>query len=130
MVNDPLGDMITQIRNAYQRQKKSVELPCSKTKEQLAKVLRGEGYLAEVKRFKEKGRPGKMLRLDLEYQEREPAIFKIRRLSKPGRRLYVPAKKLPRKFRGITIVSTPRGLMTENEARRKNLGGELICEVI
>lgn len=129
-MTDPIGDLITQIRNAYLRRKVSVELPYSKFKEQVAKVLLEEGYLSGVKRFKEKAQTGKMLRVDLKYTDREAAIFKIRRLSKPGQRLYSTGKKIPRKFRGVTIVSTSKGLMTDADARQKNLGGELICEVI
>lgn len=130
MVNDSLGDLITQIRNAYQRQNNRVELPYSKVGEQLAKVLVGERYLSGVGRFKKKGQTGKMLHLDLKYTDGEPAVFKIRRLSKPGRRLYATAKKLPRRFRGVTIISTSKGLMTNYQAWQKNLGGEVICEVI
>ncbi len=130
MVNDPIGDMLTQIRNTVMRRRKSVELPHSKMREKLAKLLVKEGYLLKSKRFKESGRPGKMLHLDLKYEDDEPVISKIKRISKPGQRIYSVAKKMPRKFRGITIVSTSKGLMTDKEARRKNLGGELVCEVI
>jgi len=127
---DPIADMLTRIRNAYLRRKESVELPHSKMKEELAKILVREGYLKKTRNFKESGRPGKMIHLDLHYEEEEPAISEIRRISKPGQRIYARADKLPRKFRGITIVSTSKGLMTAWEARKKGLGGELICEVI
>lgn len=126
---DPIGDMLTQIRNGLMRHKKSVELPHSKLKEGLAKILVKEGYLEKTKNFKESGRPGKMLHLDLKYENGEPAIAEIRRISKPGQRLYSATKKIPRKFRGITIVSTSQGLMTNKQARKKGLGGELVCEV-
>jgi small subunit ribosomal protein S8 len=99
-------------------------------KEDLAKILVKEGYLEKVKNFKEKGRPGKMLHLDLKYENGNPVVSEIRRLSKPGQRIYVTTKKLPRQFRGITVVSTPRGLLTAKEARKKGLGGELICEFV
>ena len=129
MVTDPTGDMLTQIRNATLRSRESVELPHSKMKESLAKLLVKEGYLEKSKNFKESGRPGKMLHLDLKYEEGESAISEIKRISKPGQRLYSTAKKLPRKFRGITIVSTSKGLMADGQARKKSLGGELVCEV-
>lgn len=127
---DPIGDMLTQIRNATMRCKETVELPHSKMKEGLAKLLVKEGYLEGARNFKESGRPGKMIHLDLKYENDEPVISNIKRLSKPGQRLYVVAKKVPRKFRGITVVSTSQGLMTAAQARKKSLGGELVCEVI
>ncbi len=130
MVTDSIGDMLTQIRNAAMRCKESVELPHSKVKEQLAKLLVREGYLEKSKNFKESGCPGKMLHLDLKYEDGESVIIEIKRISKPGQRLYAAANKVPRKFRGITIISTSKGLMADGEARKKRLGGEVICEVI
>jgi len=127
---DPIADMLTRIRNAQMRRKKSVELPHSKLKEELAKILVREGYLEKAKNFKERGRPGKMIHLDLAYENGEPKILEIKRVSKPGQRIYARADKLPRKFRGVTIVSTSKGLMTDREARKKGLGGELVCEVV
>lgn len=127
---DPIGDMLTRIRNAYLRRKESVELPHSKMKGELAKLLVKEGYLEKAKNFKESGRPGKMIHLDLKYASGEPAISEVKRVSKTSRRIYSAAKKLPRKFRGITVVSTSQGLMTDKEARKKGLGGEIVCEVI
>lgn len=129
VMSDSIGDMLTRIRNAYMRRKKSVELPHSQAKEALAKVLVGAGYLEKMRNFKESGRPGKMIHLDLKYEDSEPILSEIRRLSKPGQRIYAAAKKLPRKFRGVAVVSTSRGLMTDREARKKGLGGELVCEV-
>ena len=130
MVTDPIGDMLTRIRNAMMRRRESVELPHSKVKEALAKLLVKEGYLEKAKNFKESGRPGKMIHLDLKHEDGESVISEIKRISKPGQRIYSTAKKLPRKFRGMTIISTPKGLMTDKEARKKGLGGELIGEVI
>jgi len=127
---DPIGDMLTRIRNAYQRRRKSVELPHSQMKENLAQLLVREGYLEKARNFKESGRPGKMLHLDLKYESGEPAISGIRRLSRPGQRLYASAGTLVTKLRGITIVSTSQGLLTAREARKKGLGGELIGEVM
>lgn len=130
MVTDPIGDMLTRIRNAVMRRRESVELPHSKMKEELAKLLVKEGYLEKTKNFKESGRPGKMIHLDLKYEDGESVISEIKRISKPGQRLYAAAKKIPRKFRGTTIVSTSQGLMTDKQARKKGLGGELVGEVI
>lgn len=130
MVTDPIGDMLTQVRNAMMQRNESVELPHSKMKEQLAKLLVKEGYLEKARNFKESGRPGKMLHLDLKYEDGESVIQEIKRISKPGQRLYAAANKVPRKFRGVTVISTSRGLMTDRQAREKRLGGELICEVI
>lgn len=130
LVMDTIADMLTQIRNAIVRRKESVELPHSRVKEELAKLLVKEGYLERTKNFKESSRPGKMIHLDLKYENGEPTISEIRRLSKPGQRIYVRSDKLPRKFRGITVVSTSKGLMTAQEARKKGWGGELVCEVI
>jgi len=127
---DPIADMLTRIRNALVRRRESVELPHSKMKERLAKVLVKEGYLEKTKNFKESGRPGKMIHLDLKYENGEPAISEIKRISKPGQRIYSATQKLPRKFRGITVVSTSQGLMTAREAQKKGLGGELVAEVI
>lgn len=129
-MTDPIGDMLTRIRNAVMRRGESVELPHSKMKESLAKLLVKEGYLEKSKNFKESGRPGKMIHLDLKYEDGEAVIQKIKRISKPGQRIYSTAKKLPRKFRGITVVSTSNGLMADKGARKKGLGGELIGEVI
>lgn len=130
VVNDPIGDMLTQIRNALMRRRKSVELPHSKFKEDLAKLLVKEGYLERTKNFKESGRPGKMLHLGLKYEDGESVISEMRKISRPGQRIYVRGDKLPRKFRGVAVVSTSKGLMTGVQARKKGLGGELVCEVI
>lgn len=129
-VSDPISDMLTQIRNALMRRRESVELPHSKLREELAKILVREGYLASSRNFKESGRPGKMLHLALKYENGEPAICEIRSISKRGRRVYVRKNGIARRFRGITIVSTGKGLMTNREARKRGLGGELICEVM
>lgn len=129
VVNDSIGDMLTRIRNAYLRRQKSAELPHSEMKEELAKLLVKEGYLENAKNFKETVPPGKMLHLDLKYENKEPVISEIKQLSKPGQRIYATAKKFPRKLRGITVVSTSQGLMTSEQARKKSLGGELVCEV-
>lgn len=129
VVTDSIGDMLAQIKNAQLRRKKSVELPHSRVKEALAKLLVAEGYLTASKNFKVRGKAGKMLRLDLKYEDDRPAIEKIRRISKPGQRIYWGREDIPRRFRGFYILSTSRGLLTDRAARRRNLGGEVVCEV-
>jgi small subunit ribosomal protein S8 len=130
MVTDPIGDMIARIKNAQLRRKESVELPHSQAKEALAKLLVHEGYLKASKNFKLRGKPGKMLRLDLKYEDGRPAIEQIRRISKPGQRIYWSKKEIPRRFRGFYVVSTSRGLLRDSEALKRNLGGEIVCEVV
>lgn len=130
MINDPISDMLTRIRNASAVRKAEVMVPFSKTKLALAQILEREGFAgkAEVQ-----GEPGnrQLINLSLKYQNREPAITSIKRLSTPGRRLYVGYQELPsvRNGLGIAIVSTPQGLLTNKEARQKKVGGELLCEV-
>ena len=111
------------------RRKKSVELPYSRLKEELARDLVKEGYLSGVKRFKEKGKVGKMLHLDLKYDNDEQLPLKIKRVSKPGRRVYIRSKNIPPRFHGFLVLSTSRGLMTDREAKKRRLGGEILCEV-
>lgn len=138
---DPIADMLSTIKNAQMVGKGRAELPYSKVKEALARLLEKEGYLSEVKVFKLKDSPFKMLSFQLKYlapsdepgarREGEPFVTHIKRISKPGRRVYVGRGELPRVLggRGIAVVSTSRGLMTAKEARKKDLGGEVICEV-
>jgi len=128
---DPIADMLTQIRNAQAVGKERIEVPHSKVKEALAKLLLKEGYLAAVKVFKPRGKPFKKLSLELKYFEGGPFISHIKRISTPGRRVYVRKEALPSVLGGygLVIVSTSRGLMSAKEARKRNLGGELVCEV-
>ena len=129
MMNDPVSDMLTRIRNASMVRAKDVAMPMSKLKFAIAKLLESEGFVAGVETFAEGARP--MLRISLAYRDGEPAISSITRLSKPSRRLYVKADDLGRVRSGFgcAIISTPNGLMTNREARKRRLGGELICEV-
>lgn len=130
MMTDPISDMLTRIRNASLVRAKEAALPMSKMKFALAKILESEGYLSGVETFNDGARP--MLRLRLAYREDgEPAISSITRTSKPSRRVYVRANDIARvrSGHGCAIISTPNGLMTNNEARKRRLGGELICEV-
>lgn len=130
MITDPISDMLTRIRNASAVRKAEVALPFSKTKLALAQILEREGYVVKVEVQGEAG-SHQLINLSLKYQNREPAITSIKRVSTPGRRLYVGYQELPsvRNGLGIAIVSTPQGLMTNREARLKKVGGELLCEV-
>lgn len=129
MMTDPISDMLTRIRNASKVRKQIVDVPTSKMKFALAKVLQNEGYVAGVEQVE--GLKGVTLRIHLKYEGDDPKIMVIKRISKPGRRVYVQTTELPtvRSGFGIAIVSTPNGLMTNIEARKRRLGGELICEV-
>lgn len=133
-VSDPIADMLTRIRNAGQRAHSEVRLPSSKIREAIARILAEEGYIEgyEV----EHGGSFPELRLALKYQqlgtrERRLAIGGLRRVSRPARRVYVGADEIPntRGGLGVCVVSTSQGLMTGREARRRNLGGEIVCEI-
>lgn len=129
-MNDPVSDMLTRIRNASMVRAKDVSMPMSKLKFAIAKLLQSEGFVAGVETFNEGARA--MMRVKLAYREDgDPAISAITRLSKPSRRMYIKADQLSnvRSGFGCAIISTPNGLMTNREARKRRLGGELICEV-
>ncbi|RIH84142.1 30S ribosomal protein S8 [Meiothermus luteus] len=130
MLSDPIADMLTRIRNAVQVYKESVDVPASKFKEQIARILVQEGFIRRVERIEVEGKP--VLRLYLKYgPRREKVIQHIRRVSRPGRRVYVTAENLPKVRRGLglAIVSTSKGLLPDREARKLGVGGEVICEV-
>jgi len=128
VVNDPIGDMLIRIKNGYLARKNVVEVPYSRMKEEIAKLLVKEGYL---KKFKIENLKFKILKLELKYEGKRPAIEEVKRISKPGVRIYAKAREIPKvKYGfGITIVSTSKGIMTDSQARKKNLGGEVICQV-
>ena len=129
MMTDPIADMLTRIRNAQAVKHKTVDIPYSKIKYAIAKILEEEGFIEKAEtKFK---KPRKVIRITLKYQNGEPAISGLKRVSKPGRRVYLSAKelKVPKSGYGIGIVSTSQGLMTTLEAKKRRLGGELICEV-
>jgi len=128
VVNDPIGDMLIRIKNGYLARRAVVEVPYSKMKEEIAKLLVKEGYL---KKFKIENLKFKILKLELKYEGKRPAIEGVKRISKPGVRIYAKAGEIPKvKYGfGITIVSTSKGIMTGKEAKKKNLGGEVICQV-
>tara|TARA_B100002051_G_scaffold268411_1_gene298263 strand:- start:104 stop:496 length:393 start_codon:yes stop_codon:yes gene_type:complete len=127
-LSDPIGDMLARIKNSLMRNSKKVELPSSKFKIKLAEVLKSEGYIIDYKVSNEK-KPS--LEIDLKYSSGNPVINSIERVSKPGRRIFSSAESLPKinNGLGIAIVSTPKGVMTDIDARKKNIGGEIICKV-
>ena len=130
-MTDPVGDMLTRIRNASRAGHEKVVIPGSKLKERIASVLKDEGYIKEVVVHKTDGKSGEIT-LVLKYgPNREPAITEIRRVSKPGLRRYVPSAEIPRVLNGmgVAILSTSKGIMVDREARKQNVGGELICTV-
>ena len=131
MMTDPIADMLTRIRNAYMARHDRAEMPHSRLKEHLATVLKAEGYLDDV-RVSEADVQPKTLTVVLRYgRERKSAIDGIRRVSTPGRRVYVRHDHIQRvcSGMGVSILSTSRGLMTDREARKQRVGGELLCEV-
>jgi len=131
MMTDPIADMLTRIRNGALAHHDRVEMPHSKLKEHVATVMRAEGYLDDV-RTSESDEDPKVLTLVLRYgRDRESAIDGLRRVSTPGRRVYVRHDRINRvcSGMGISILSTSRGVMTDREARRQRVGGELLCEV-
>ena len=129
-LSDPLGDMLTRIRNGQRARMSSVESPASKLRTNVLEVLKREGYIRGY--AQEEVRPGvSNLKIELKYHEGEPVIKQIARVSKPGRRVYSKINDLQRVYNGlgIAILSTPRGVMSDNEARAANVGGEVLCRV-
>jgi small subunit ribosomal protein S8 len=126
---DPIGDMLTAILNAQKVKKETLKIPFSKIKLEIAKILKREGYIEE---FEEKGRYKKSILIHLKYDEEgKPGISGAKKISKPGQRIYkgyLEIKRVKGGY-GIAIISTSKGLMTDKEARKKKIGGEVICEV-
>jgi small subunit ribosomal protein S8 len=130
MMNDPLGDMLTRIRNAQMRGKSTVRTPASKLRGWVLDVLKTEGYIRGYEEVTtEAGH--KELEIGLKYHEGSPVIRELSRVSKPGRRVYTGAKEIPqvRQGLGVSIVSTPKGVMSDAAARSANVGGEVLCTV-
>ena len=128
--SDPIADMLTRIRNAGLARHDRTEMPASRLKEAVALILKSEGFIADVR--PSEGEGPKKLTIVLKYgRDRQSAIDGVRRVSRPGRRVYVRHDRIPRVLSGlgISILSTSRGLMSDREARRQKIGGELICEV-
>ncbi len=130
MMTDPLGDLLTRIRNAQGSRHASCVSPASKLRANVLEVLKREGYIRGFSA--EELRPGvAQLRIELKYAEGEPVIKEIHRVSKPGRRVYSKIQELPRVYAGlgVSILSTPRGVLSDAEARAANVGGEVLCRV-
>ena len=127
---DPVGDMITRIRNAQMRSLNKVKIPSSKLRARILDVLKKEGYISDYKLLSDTKNKNN-LSVDLKYNNGLPVIKEIKRVSKPGRRIYARATSIPKiqNGLGLAIVSTPQGVMSDNEARIKNVGGEIICRV-
>jgi small subunit ribosomal protein S8 len=129
-MSDPLGDMLTRIRNGQRAHKPFVASPASKIRSNVLEVLKREGYIRDFSQAPV--RPGlNELKIELKYVDGEPVIRELTRVSKPGRRIYSKIADLPRVYNGlgIAILSTPRGVMSDNEARAANVGGEVLCRV-
>ena len=131
-MTDPIADMLTRIRNANSAMFDTVKMPGSKLKESLAKVLEREGFIAGYTVEPNTGKPGSTLEITLKYSgDRTRTIAGIKRVSKPGLRIYARADKMPRVLggMGVAVVSTSKGLMTDREARKRRMGGEVLCYV-
>ena len=128
--SDPIADMITRIRNAQLRALSKVNIPNSKFRAKILDVLKEQGYISNYKFVSDKNNKG-FLSVDLKYNNGMPVIKEIKRISKPGRRIYTKADSIPKiqSGLGIAIVSTSMGIMSDNDARSKNIGGEIICKV-
>ena len=129
-MNDPLGDMLTRIRNAQMRGRTSVISPASKLRRWVLDVLQDEGYIRGYSETAMENGTSE-LNIELKYYEGQPVIQEIQRVSKPGRRVYSSVKTMPvvRNGLGISIISTPKGVMSDNAARENNVGGEILCRV-
>jgi small subunit ribosomal protein S8 len=129
LMNDPLGDMLTRIRNAQLRKRPSVSTPASSLRARVLDVLQSEGY---IRGYSETAINGKTeFQIELKYFDGQPVIREIQRISKPGRRVYSSVKTIPRVADGlgVSILSTPKGVMADHEARDRNVGGEVLCRV-
>ena len=129
-LSDPIGDMITRIKNAQVRNHKKIELPSSNFKVKIADVLKNEGFIIDYKVNKKESNKADLM-INLKYNAGSPVISTIERISKPGRRIFSSAQSLPKinNGLGIAIISTPKGVMTDIDARKQKLGGEIICKV-
>ena len=131
-MSDPIADMLTRVRNAVMVGHKQVSVPTSKIKENVARILKKEGFIKDFRIFEEEGATQKTLKINLLYRDdKESAITGLKRVSKPGLRIYVGRYEVPRFYYGlgISIISTPKGLMTGQDSWRAGIGGEVICYV-
>lgn len=129
-MTDPIGDMLTRIRNAQMRNKTNVVAPASKLRERVLQVLADEGYIRGFSRT-ELGDGKSEISIELKYYDGTPVIRKIERVSKPGRRVYASVRNIPtvNNGLGVSILSTPKGVMADHQARDENVGGEVLCQV-
>jgi len=129
MVTDPIADMLTRIRNAIMAHHDSVLIPSSRIKLSIAKILKDEGFITDYTVLR--GKPQRVIKISLKYMNERPALAGLERVSKPGLRLYVGRQEIPRVYGGlgVAILSTSKGVMTGQDAWRRNLGGELLCYV-
>jgi small subunit ribosomal protein S8 len=130
MINDPVGDMLTRIRNAQMRRRSTVTSPGSKLRARILDVLKAEGYIRDYSQT-DFGNGRTEFAIELKYYDGQPVIRSIERVSKPGRRVYASVGTMPRVADGlgVTILSTPQGVMADHEARERNVGGEVLCKV-
>ena len=128
-LSDPIGDMLARLKNSQMRNHKKIELPSSKFKMKIAEILKSEGYIIDYEVKSEQNKSN--LEISLKYSSGSPVISSIERVSKPGRRIFSSAESLPRVNNGlgIAIISTPKGVMTDIDARKQKVGGEIICKV-
>ena len=128
-LSDPIGDMLARLKNSQKRNHKKIELPSSKFKMKIAEILKSEGYIVDYEVKSEQNKSN--LEISLKYSSGSPVISSIERVSKPGRRIFSSAESLPRVNNGlgIAIISTPKGVMTDIDARKQKVGGEIICKV-
>jgi small subunit ribosomal protein S8 len=128
-MSDPIADMLTRIRNAQSARKAEVSIPASKTKMAIANLLKEEGYIDEVKSAEQDGKP--VLNIKLRYYEGKPVIDSVKRVSRPGLRIYKGADELPKvqSGLGVAVISTSKGIMTDRAARQAGIGGEVVCYV-
>lgn len=131
-LTDPIGDMLTRIRNAIQARHDSVAIPISREKVAIARVLKEEGFIRDFEMVREKNAKPRLMRIHLKYVgKREPVVTGLRRISKPGLRVYTGSKAIPPVYGnlGIAVLSTPAGVMSGRKARQLNVGGEVLCHV-
>ena len=128
-LSDPIGDMLARIKNSQIRNHKKIELPASKFKTKIAEILKSEGYIIDYEIKSEQNKTN--LQISLKYNSGSPVISSIERVSKPGRRIFSSVESLPKVNNGlgIAIISTPKGVMTDIDARKQKVGGEIICKV-
>jgi len=130
-ISDPIADMLTRIRNAIMARHDFVLVPASRMKLSIARILKEEGFINDYEVLK--GKPHRTIKVHLKYSDKnQPVLSKLERVSKPGLRVYVERKEIPRVYGGIgiAIISTPKGVMTGQHARRRGLGGELLCYIV